>query len=55
MTPIQGDWTISAVHLRADVLEKVYFGNATRLLARPLAKLHAAPVDGGAGGPSVAP
>jgi predicted TIM-barrel fold metal-dependent hydrolase len=39
MTPIQGDWTISAVHLPADVLEKVYFGNAERLLARPLAAL----------------
>jgi Amidohydrolase len=39
MTPIQGDWTISAIHLPAEVLEKVYFGNATRLLAKPLAKL----------------
>jgi predicted TIM-barrel fold metal-dependent hydrolase len=39
MTPIQGDWTISAIHLPAEVLEKIYFGNATRLLARPLAKL----------------
>lgn len=42
MTPIQGDWTISAVHLPADVLEKVYFTNAERLLARPLAALRAA-------------
>jgi predicted TIM-barrel fold metal-dependent hydrolase len=42
MTPIQGDWTISAIHLSADVLEKVYFGNADRLLAKPLAKLHGA-------------
>jgi predicted TIM-barrel fold metal-dependent hydrolase len=42
MTPIQGDWTISAIHLPAEVLEKVYFGNATRLLAKPLARLHAA-------------
>jgi len=39
MTPIQGDWTISAIHLPADVLEKVYFGNAEKLLAGPLAKL----------------
>jgi predicted TIM-barrel fold metal-dependent hydrolase len=54
MTPIQGDWTISAIHLPAEVLEKVYFGNANRLLAKPLAKLRA-PADGGAGGPSVAP
>jgi predicted TIM-barrel fold metal-dependent hydrolase len=44
MTPIQGDWTISAIHLPAEVLEKIYFGNASRLLARPLAKL------GGRGG-----
>jgi predicted TIM-barrel fold metal-dependent hydrolase len=43
MTPIQGDWTISAVHLPADVLEKVYFGNAERLLARPLAALRQPP------------
>jgi predicted TIM-barrel fold metal-dependent hydrolase len=40
MTPIQGDWTISAIALPASVLEKIYFGNATRLLAKPLAKLH---------------
>jgi predicted TIM-barrel fold metal-dependent hydrolase len=39
MTPIQGSWTISAIQLPADVLAKVYFGNAERLLARPLAKL----------------
>jgi predicted TIM-barrel fold metal-dependent hydrolase len=41
MTPIQGDWTISAIHLPAEVLEKIYFGNANRLLAKPLAKLRA--------------
>jgi hypothetical protein len=41
MTPIQGDWTISAIHLPAEVLEKIYFGNASRLLAKPLAKLRA--------------
>jgi predicted TIM-barrel fold metal-dependent hydrolase len=39
MTPIQGDWTISAIHLPADALEKIYFGNAERLLAKPLARL----------------
>jgi predicted TIM-barrel fold metal-dependent hydrolase len=39
MTPIQGDWTISAIHLPADALEKVYFGNAQKLLARALAAL----------------
>ena len=39
MTPIQGDWTISAVHLPAEVLQKIYFGNAERMLAKPLAKL----------------
>ena len=36
MTPIQGSWTISAIHLPASVLEKVYFGNARKLLARSL-------------------
>jgi predicted TIM-barrel fold metal-dependent hydrolase len=41
MTPIQGNWTISAIHLPSDVLAKVYFGNAERLLAAPLAKLRA--------------
>ena len=39
MTPIQGNWTISGIDLPADVLEKIYFGNAEKLLARPLAKL----------------
>jgi predicted TIM-barrel fold metal-dependent hydrolase len=39
MTPIQGDWTISAIHLPADVLAKIYFENAERLLAKPLARL----------------
>jgi predicted TIM-barrel fold metal-dependent hydrolase len=41
MTPIQGSWTISAIHLPPDVLAKVYFENAERLLAKPLAKLRA--------------
>jgi hypothetical protein len=39
MTPIQGDWTISAIHLPADVLAQIYFGNAEKLLASRLAKL----------------
>jgi predicted TIM-barrel fold metal-dependent hydrolase len=39
MTPIQGDWTISAIHLPTDALAKVYFENAERLLAKPLAAL----------------
>jgi len=41
MTPIQGDWTISAIDLPAGVLEKIYFSNAERLFARPLAALRA--------------
>jgi predicted TIM-barrel fold metal-dependent hydrolase len=41
MTPIQGDWTISGIHLPEDVLAKVYFGNAERLLAKALAKARA--------------
>jgi predicted TIM-barrel fold metal-dependent hydrolase len=36
MTPIQGNWTISGIGLPADVLRKVYFENARRLLARSL-------------------
>jgi|CZKU01.1.fsa_nt_gi predicted TIM-barrel fold metal-dependent hydrolase len=47
MTPIQGDWTISAIHLPADALEKIYFGNADRLLAKAFAKLRASTGDGG--------
>ena len=35
MTPIQGDWTISAIALPAEVLEKIYFGNATRSSRSP--------------------
>lgn len=38
MTPIQGDWTISAIGLPVPVLAKVYFENARRLLARSLPK-----------------
>jgi predicted TIM-barrel fold metal-dependent hydrolase len=36
MTPIQGDWTISSIGLPNDVLQKIYFGNARKLLARSL-------------------
>ena len=36
MTPIQGDWTISAINLPDDVLRKIYFDNARKLLARSL-------------------
>ena len=43
MTPIQGNWTISGIHLPADVLRKVYFENAEKLLARPLAALKPRP------------
>ena len=39
MTPIQGDWTISAIHLPAAVLSKIYFENAERLLSRSLRHL----------------
>jgi Amidohydrolase len=43
MTPIQGDWTISGIHLPADVLRKVYFENAEKLLAKPIAALRSPP------------
>lgn len=36
MTPIQGDWTISAIGLPEAVLRKIYFDNARKLLARSL-------------------
>jgi predicted TIM-barrel fold metal-dependent hydrolase len=36
MTPIQGDWTISSIKLPNEVLRKIYFDNARRLLARAL-------------------
>ncbi|MDA1272466.1 MAG: amidohydrolase family protein [Verrucomicrobia bacterium] len=36
MTPIQGDWKISAIGLPASVLRKIYFENARKLLARSL-------------------
>ena len=36
MTPIQGDWTISSIGLPTNVLRKIYFDNARKLLARSL-------------------
>jgi hypothetical protein len=47
MTPIQGDWTIDAIGLPGEVLRKIYFDNARKLLARslPLPRLHAARLD----------
>lgn len=36
MTPIQGDWTISSIGLPPEVLRKIYFDNARRLLVRSL-------------------
>lgn len=34
MTPIQGEWTISAIHLPTEVLAKIYFENARKLLGK---------------------
>jgi predicted TIM-barrel fold metal-dependent hydrolase len=47
MTPIQGDWTISGIALPDDVLRKIYFDNARKLLARsmPYPTMHAAHSD----------
>jgi hypothetical protein len=36
MTPIQGSWSISSIGLPAEVLRKIYFDNARKLLARSL-------------------
>lgn len=36
MTPIQGDWTINGIGLPSEVLRKIYFDNARRLLVRSL-------------------
>ena len=36
MTPIQGDWKISGIGLPPEVLRKIYFDNARRLLSRSL-------------------
>ena len=47
MTPIQGDWKISSIGLPPEVLRKVYFDNARRLLAPslPLPVIKAARVE----------
>jgi predicted TIM-barrel fold metal-dependent hydrolase len=36
MTPIQGDWKIDAIGLPGEVLRKIYFDNARKLLVRAL-------------------
>jgi predicted TIM-barrel fold metal-dependent hydrolase len=36
MTPIQGDWKISSIHLPPEACRKIYFDNARKLLARAL-------------------
>lgn len=38
MTPIQGDWNIHSIGLPAEVLRKIYFDNARKLLRRSLPK-----------------
>lgn len=47
MTPIQGDWTISAIGLPPEVSRRIYFDNAMKLLARtlPLPVMKAARVE----------
>ena len=34
-TPIQGNWTISGIGLPEEVLQKIYYGNAHRLIIEP--------------------
>lgn len=36
MTPIQGDWEISSIHLPPTACRKIYFDNARKLLAKSL-------------------
>jgi len=36
MTPIQGDWNINSINLPPEVLRRIYFDNARRLLAHSL-------------------
>ncbi|MBM3824304.1 MAG: hypothetical protein FJ404_15695 [Verrucomicrobia bacterium] len=36
MTPIQGDWTIRSIGLSAEVLRKIYYDNARRILIRSM-------------------
>ncbi len=55
MTPIQGDWTISGIDLPADVLEKIYFANAEKLLATALTRLRASAGAAAPGAPGAAP
>lgn len=47
MTPIQGNWTISSIQLPPEVLRKIYFANARRLLGKslPLPVVKAARVE----------
>jgi predicted TIM-barrel fold metal-dependent hydrolase len=47
-TPIQGNWTIDGIDLPPDVLEKVYHGNAERLLGLPPTPVVGAPPASGA-------
>jgi predicted TIM-barrel fold metal-dependent hydrolase len=49
-TPIQGNWTIDGIDLPPDVLEKVYHGNAERLLGLPPTPV-VGPPNGGASSP----
>jgi predicted TIM-barrel fold metal-dependent hydrolase len=44
-TPIQGRWTIDGIDLPPDVLEKVYHGNAERLLDLPRTPIPGAPAE----------
>lgn len=55
MTPIQGDWTISAIGLPESALRKIYFDNARQLLAAslPAPTLKALRVSGDPGFPGV--
>jgi len=47
-TPIQGNWTIDGIDLPPDVLEKVYHGNAERLLGLPPTPVVSVPAAAGA-------
>jgi predicted TIM-barrel fold metal-dependent hydrolase len=49
-TPIQGNWTIDGIDLPPDVLEKVYHGNAERLLGLPATPVVGPPGEPGASG-----
>ncbi len=47
MTPIQGDWLISSIHLSPTICRKIYFDNAHRIFARslPLPTIRAAKIE----------